>query len=104
MVCEQAVIYLHSTLTASIAELETLTAGHLYNRVQVISIGCCLWGICTAGFSMCQSLKQGYIFWAVNGIGLSLVIPTGQSLIADYYQVKWSCSCVCTCYVCRIVD
>ena len=24
--------------------------------------------------------------WAVNGIGLSLVIPNGQSLIADYYE------------------
>ena len=23
--------------------------------------------------------------WAVNGVGLALVIPSGQSLIADYY-------------------
>ena len=29
---------------------------------------------------------QGSIFWAVNGVGLSLVIPNGQSLIADYYE------------------
>ncbi len=26
------------------------------------------------------------MFWAVNGVGLSLVIPNGQSLIADYYE------------------
>ncbi len=46
-----------------------------------------MWGVCTAGFSVCRSLNEGYLFWAINGIGLSLVIPTGQSLIADYYQV-----------------
>ena len=23
--------------------------------------------------------------WAINGVGLALVIPSGQSLIADYY-------------------
>ena len=62
-------------------------AGHYYNRVHVTTIGCLMWGICTAGFSACRSLKEGYFFWAMNGIGLSLVIPTGQSLIADYYQV-----------------
>lgn len=63
-------------------------AGHYYNRVHVTSIGCIMWGVCTAAFSACQSLKQGYLFWAINGVGLSLVIPTGQSLIADFYQVQ----------------
>ena len=28
----------------------------------------------------------GLRVWAVNGVGLSLVIPNGQSLIADYYE------------------
>ena len=32
------------------------------------------------------SNAQGSVFWAVNGVGLSLVIPNGQSLIADYYE------------------
>ncbi len=27
---------------------------------------------------------QGIPFWAMNGIGLSMLIPTAQSLIADY--------------------
>ena len=40
----------------------------------------------TAGFSATRTVQQGYIFWAVNGIGLSLVIPNGQSLTADYFQ------------------
>lgn len=39
----------------------------------------------TAGFSATRSVRQGYIFWAFNGLGLALVIPSGQSLIADYY-------------------
>ena len=35
----------------------------------------------------CVSIHaQGSVFWAVNGVGLSLVIPNGQSLIADYYE------------------
>ncbi len=60
------------------------------------SIGCVMWGVCTAGFSVCRSLNEGYLFWAINGIGLSLVIPTGQSLIADYYQVgSMICKLLC---------
>ena len=30
-------------------------------------------------------MQQGYLFWAVNGIGLAMVIPNGQSIIADSY-------------------
>ena len=75
----------------------TCFAGHYYNRVHVTSIGCVMWGICTAGFSVCRSLNEGYLFWAINGIGLSLVIPTGQSLIADYSQVgSMMCKLLCT--------
>ena len=59
--------------------------GHHYNRVSVTAAGCLIWGICTLSFSFCSTLTQGYVFWAVNGLGLSLVIPTGQSLIADYH-------------------
>ena len=66
-------------------------AGHYYNRIHVTSVGCVMWGVCTAAFSVCRSLREGYLFWAVNGIGLALVIPTSQSLIADYYQVCTLC-------------
>lgn len=40
----------------------------------------------TALFSGCSTINQGYFLWAVNGLGLALVVPTGQSLIADYYS------------------
>ncbi|KAA6416826.1 MAG: hypothetical protein FRX49_13202 [Trebouxia sp. A1-2] len=82
------------TLTLCRAMVQALSSpigglsGHYYNRVHVTSIGCVMWGVCTAGFSICRSLNEGYMFWAINGIGLSLVIPTGQSLIADYYQAS----------------
>lgn len=61
-------------------------AGYYLNRVWVVALGCTIWGCMTALFSSCTSLNQGYLLWAVNGIGLSLVIPTGQSLTADYYS------------------
>lgn len=60
-------------------------AGHYYNRVWVIACGCLMWGTCTALFAGTHSVAGGAIFWAINGIGLSLVIPNGQSLIADLY-------------------
>ena len=47
--------------------------------------GCLLWAATTAGFGGARSLQQGTALWAVNGVGLALVIPSGQSLIADYY-------------------
>lgn len=51
----------------------------------MIAFGCSLWGMMTGLFSGCSTITQGYILWAVNGIGLALVVPTGQSLTADYY-------------------
>eukprot|EP00891_Asterochloris_glomerata_P000173 jgi/Astpho2/173/e_gw1.00004.7.1_t len=59
--------------------------GHHYNRITVVTIGCLLWGVMTALFSVTQSLQQGMILSAVNGVGLAFVIPNAQSLTADYY-------------------
>lgn len=79
-------------LTFSRALLQALASpfggymGHYYNRVWVVTAGCLLWAAMTAAFSTCNSVAQGSIFWAVNGIGLSLVIPNSQSLIADYWS------------------
>ena len=47
--------------------------------------GCLLWAATTAGFGAARTLQQGAVLWAINGVGLALVIPSGQSLIADYY-------------------
>ena len=49
----------------------------------VIAFGCLLWATCTALFAGTHSVAGGSIFWAINGIGLSLVIPNGQVLGAD---------------------
>ena len=60
-------------------------AGYYFNRVWVIFVGCTIWGCMTALFSGCTTTAQGYVLWAINGIGLALVVPTGQSLTADYF-------------------
>lgn len=39
-----------------------------------------------AAFSLCNSVGTGAFFWAFNGVGLALLIPNAQSLIADYYK------------------
>jgi len=62
--------------------------GHYFNRIYVLAFGVCFWGLMTALFSGCTTLTQGYVVWAFNGIGLALVVPTGQSLIADYFSEK----------------
>lgn len=51
----------------------------------MITLGCTIWGCMTSLFAGCSTISQGYLLWAINGVGLSLVIPTGQSLTADYF-------------------
>ena len=41
---------------------------------------------------------KGMACWAFNGLGLALLIPNAQSLIADYFSgVVGCCACVCVC-------
>lgn len=61
-------------------------AGYYFNRVWLITAGCGVWGCATALFSACTGLAPGYLLWALNGLGLSLVIPAGQSVTADYFS------------------
>ncbi|KAK9841289.1 hypothetical protein WJX74_003225 [Apatococcus lobatus] len=61
-------------------------AGHWYDRVNVTAAGCFIWGMMTAAAALCTTLHQAIACWAVNGLGLALVIPSGQSLIADFYS------------------
>ena len=44
----------------------------------MITVGCLVWGVMTLGFSMSGSLREAIFFWAINGFGLSLVIPNVQ--------------------------
>lgn len=59
--------------------------GHFHDRIRVTAAGCLLWACMTALFGCASSLRHGMAAWAVNGLGLAMVIPSGQSLIADYY-------------------
>ncbi|PRW59549.1 MFS general substrate transporter [Chlorella sorokiniana] len=60
-------------------------AGHLLHRGRVVGAGCLLWAACTATFAACGSLAAGAAVWAVNGLGLALVLPNTQSLTADLF-------------------
>lgn len=44
----------------------------------MITVGCLIWGVMTVGFSISSSLREAIFFWAINGLGLSLVIPNVQ--------------------------
>jgi sugar phosphate permease len=44
-----------------------------------------LWAVCTVGVGASRTLGTACMFTAANGLGLALVIPCAQSIIADYY-------------------
>ncbi|KAG2424845.1 hypothetical protein HYH02_015108 [Chlamydomonas schloesseri] len=60
--------------------------GHYLDRAAVLCAGCVLWGMCTSAFAFARNVNQGIAAWAFNGVGLSLIIPNSQSLVADYYS------------------
>jgi len=58
--------------------------GHYANRITVLCVGAAIWGTMTAAFSFTNSIAAAIPFWTCNGIGLSFLIPSAQSLTADY--------------------
>jgi MFS family permease len=62
--------------------------GGTHDRTFVVAAGALLWSVCTIGVSMSSSLAQACFFSAANGIGLALVIPCAQSLMADLYPAE----------------
>ncbi|KAI7839840.1 hypothetical protein COHA_006425 [Chlorella ohadii] len=70
-------------------------AGHLLHRGRVIGAGCLLWAACTATFAACGSLAAGAAVWAVNGLGLALVLPNTQGIAGS---VPWSALAFLTLY------
>jgi MFS family permease len=40
----------------------------------------------TTLFACSRATWQGSILWALNGLGLGVMVPNAQSLIADYYD------------------
>ena len=59
--------------------------GDRCDRVSVVVAGAVIWGIATLAFGVMKSVGQAIAFAIFNGIGLSLIIPSVQSLIADMY-------------------
>ena len=58
------------------------------NRMWVVSFGCILWGVMTAAFSAAPALNLwSMLVWSVTGLGLALVIPNVQSVIAGAHKV-----------------
>ena len=60
--------------------------GDRLNRAWLIGVGALIWGVMTAGIGASKTLSQAMGFAAANGIGLAILIPCAQSLLADYYH------------------
>ena len=56
-----------------------------YSRKKVLSFGCFFWGIMTLLVGSAVNYHQILIYRAINGIGLAIIAPTTQSIIADYF-------------------
>ncbi|GMH25316.1 hypothetical protein Nepgr_027159 [Nepenthes gracilis] len=54
-----------------------------HNRAHVIALGAFLWAITTFLFAISSTFFQVALWRALNGIGLAIVIPSIQSLVAD---------------------
>jgi MFS family permease len=56
-----------------------------YDRPVVLASGTACWAISTAAVGLSQQFQQVAFWRAINGLGLAIVIPVLQSLIADSY-------------------
>jgi MFS family permease len=61
-------------------------AGHKLNRARLVAVTCWYWAVMTTLFACSSATWQGSILWALNGLGLGVMVPNAQSLIADYYD------------------
>ena len=76
-------IQLSRSLTQAAVAPFSGIAGDRFNRVHVIAVGAILWGLATIAMGLMTNIHQAFGFAVFNGIGLSLIIPSVQSLIAD---------------------
>ncbi|KAL4545028.1 hypothetical protein Ndes2526B_g02147 [Nannochloris sp. 'desiccata'] len=63
-------------------------ASQFMPRGRVICLGCCIWSTFTILFATTNSISYALPLCAINGIGLALVIPSVQSLTADYHAAE----------------
>ncbi|CAL8463805.1 g3339 [Coccomyxa elongata] len=63
-------------------------AGNLYNRIYLIATGTVLWGCMGLGMGFSTNYSEAAAWCALNGVGLALVMPCVQSIIAEVYRAK----------------
>ncbi len=56
-----------------------------HSRKLVLAIGCFIWALFTILIAVSTQFIDLMIFRAITGIGLAVIVPTSQSLIADYF-------------------
>ena len=59
--------------------------GDRCDRVSVVVAGALIWGVATLAMGAMKNVGQAIGFAVFNGVGLSLIVPSVQSLIADMY-------------------
>ena len=59
--------------------------GDRCDRVSVIVAGALIWGVATLAMGAMRTVGQAVGLAVFNGVGLSLIVPSVQSLIADMY-------------------
>jgi hypothetical protein len=59
--------------------------GLKFHRARVCGSACLAWALCCALFASVKSLRAAAVVWAVNGVGLAVLVPNAQGLIADLY-------------------
>ena len=57
----------------------------MHSNDRIIAGGCISWGVCTFMVGSATSFAMAMAFSALNGFGLAVVIPSVQSLLADYW-------------------
>ena len=62
--------------------------GDRLDRPRIVAFAAVLWGVMTIALGLMTSVNQAMAYAAVNGVGLSLLIPSVQSVIADYYDAS----------------
>ncbi|HME55760.1 MAG TPA: MFS transporter [Candidatus Lokiarchaeia archaeon] len=59
-----------------------------YSRRKVLTFGCIFWGVFTIFFAFSQTILDMVIYRLIIGIGLGVIVPTAQSIIADYFPAE----------------
>ncbi|HME53139.1 MAG TPA: MFS transporter [Candidatus Lokiarchaeia archaeon] len=54
-----------------------------HSRKKVLAFGCLLWGIFTILMATALNFVELLLYRAVTGVGLAVIIPTTQSIVAD---------------------